>query len=238
MALTLPTLQTYGDMLKTLRVRCGQHATVGQASALEDILTEAHEYVYGEMDDGYPVTSTLTLAANTNTYPSISDGSVPIARGSIKTLWIERGSQERHELPQGINHAMRAYVDLRSIPEAWDSQYRGADDAVWTLEVWPTPDQAYPLYIDHQRVLTRFSDPADYPSVDYRLVLGYAIAMGKAHYGKPDANTVGEAFKKTLYTAKALQKENRRFLPPTAYTYAGPRVVATANGFVQIGGHP
>lgn len=235
MALTLPAPQTYAQMLQKLRVRCKQNATVGQASALEDILTEAHEYVYGQMDDGRPVTSTLTLATDTPTYASISDASVPIARGSIKTLWIEESTTERHQLPQGINHAMRADAALRSIPEAWDSQYRGTDDAIWTLEVWPTPDQAYTLYIDHERVLTRFSDPADFPSVDYRLVLGYAVAMGKAHYGQADANTAGEAFKTMLYKAKVDQKESRRFIPPTSYSNPGPRVVSTANGFRQIG---
>jgi len=233
MALTLPTAKTYAQMMQVLRVRCKLHATIGATPALQDILTEAHEYVYQQLDDGYPVTSTITLAANTPTYPSTSDDGVPIARGSIKTLWIEQGSQERHELPQGITHAMRAQSDLRSVPEAWDTQYAGTDDAVWTLEVWPTPDQAYTLYIDHQRVLTRFSEDADLPAVDGRLVLAYAIAMGKAHYGQADAEVAGQAFKTMLYQEKLLQKENRRFIPPTVRQPVA-RVIATAGGFRQV----
>lgn len=233
MAITVPTPKTYAQLLQVLRSRCGLHATIGSAPALVDILTEAHEYVYEQLDDGYPVTSTLSLVANTPTYPSVSDDSVPIARGSIQTLWIEQGSTERHELPQGITHAMRAETGMRSIPEAWDSRFAGTDDLVWTLEFWPTPDQAYTVYIDHQRVLTRFSENADLPAVDGRLVLSYAIAMGKAHYGKPDAEVAGQAFKTMLYSAKVEAKENRRFIPPAA-RQPRPRVVATAGGFRQV----
>jgi hypothetical protein len=234
MTITVTSAQTYAGMLETLRVRCGLHATLGNAPALNDILTEAHEYVYAQLNEGYPVTSTLTLVADTATYPSVSDDSVSIVRGSIQTVWIEQGSTERHELPQGITHAMRADTAMRGIPECWDSQYAGTDDGVWTMEFWPTPDQEYTVYIDHQRVLTRFSSDADVPAVDYRLVLGYAVAMGKAHYSRPDADAVGQAFKTLLYQAKVEQKENRRFIPPSARRDARPRVVSTTGGFRQV----
>lgn len=233
MAITVPTPKTYAQLLAVLRVRCGINATVGSAPALEDILTEAHEYVFQQLDDGYPVTSTLTLVANTPTYPSVSDDGVSIARGSIQTVWIEQGSQERHELPQGITHAERAQSDIRSTPEKWDTRFAGTDDGVWTMEFWPTADQAYTVYIDHQRVLTRFSESVDLPSVDGRLVLGYAIAMGKAHYSKPDAEVAGQAFKTMLYQEKLLNKENKRFVPP-GIRQPQARVVATAGGFRQV----
>ncbi len=233
MAIVVPTPKTYAQLMQVLRVRCGLHATIGSTPALVDILTEAHEYVYGLLDDGYPVTSTLTLVANTPTYPAVSDDGVTIARGSIQTLWIEQGSQERHELPQGITHAMRAQSDIRAIPEAWDSRFDGTDDGVWTMEVWPTPDQAYTTYIDHQRVLTRFSEDADLPAVNGRLVLSYAIAMGKAHYGKADAEVAGQAFKTMLNTERGALKENKRFLPRTDRAPVA-RVVSTAGGFRQV----
>jgi hypothetical protein len=221
------------DMLATLRSRCGLNATIGSTPALSDILTEAHEYCYQQMDDGYPVTSTIALLANTATYSWISSDSVPIARGSVQEVWIEQGSADRVHLPQGITHAMRADTTSRSIPEAYDTNYAGTDDGTLTLEVWPTPDQAYTLYVDHERVLTRFSADADLPSVDYRLVLGYAVAMGKAHYGKADAETAGAAFKTMLYKAKVKQKENRRFLPP-ACGELQPYVITTATNFRQV----
>lgn len=233
MTIVVTPAKTFAQMLATLRSRCNLHATIGSTPALQDILTEAHEYVFQQLDDGYPVTSTLTLAANTPTYSSISDDTVPIARGSIQTVWIEQGSTERHELPQGITHAMRADSAMRDIPQAWDSRFAGTDDGVWTMEFWPTPEQAYTVYIDHQRVLTRFSESADLPSVDGRLVLGYAIAMGKAHYSRPDAEVAGQAFKTMLYQEKLLHKENKRFIPPTT-RHARPRVVSTTGGFRQV----
>lgn len=229
--LILPTAQTFASMMKTLRVRCGINETIGAAPALEDILAEANEYVFRKLDTGMPMISTLTLAANQAEYEFVSDDSVPIARGSVQALWIEQGDSQRVPLPQGISHAHRADQALRDIPQRWDTRFV---DSTFVLEVWPTPDQTYLLHIDHNRVLTRFSQPTDKPSAPARLVLGYAIAMGKAHYGRPDANTVGQSFKTMLYDEQARSKENRRFIPPVCEP-SRPRVVATANGFRQVG---
>lgn len=228
---TLPPQQTYQTMLQTLRSRCGLHATLGNAPALNDILTEANDYVYDQLDDGLPVTSTITLQADVSEYPWDSDEAEPIARGSVQSVWIEQGDSERVPLPQGINHAMRADQALRAIPERYDSRFV---DGVFSMEVWPIPDQTYRLFVDHNRVLTRFTQATDKPSAPARLVLGYAIALGKAHYGKADADTAGQSFKTMLYKAKVKQKENHRFLPATACDPGRPRVVATANGFRQV----
>lgn len=234
MTIATTPVQTFGAMLQLLRVRCGLHATIGATPALSDILTEAHEYVYEQLDDGFPITDTITLAPNVATYPWVADvDSVPIARGSVQEVWIEQGSQDRVPLLQGISHAQRAFTDMRAIPQHYDSRWVG-DPAVWTLEVWPTPDQAYTVYVDHTRVLTKFNDTADVPSAPYRLVLMYAIAMGKAHYKRSDAEVAGQAFKVSLSKAKYQQKENRRFVPPTAYGERRPRVVGTAGNFRQI----
>lgn len=229
--MALPPTQTFASMLETLRSRCGLHATLGNTPALNDILTEANDYVYEQLDDGMPMTSIITLQANVSEYPWDSDEAEPIARGSVQSVWIEQGDSERVPLPQGINHAMRADQALRDIPQAYDSRFI---DGVFSLEVWPTPDQTYRLFLDHNRVLTRFTQPTDKPSASPRLVLGYAIALGKAHYQKADADTAGQSFKTMLYKAKAKQKENHRFLPATACDPGRPRVVATANGFRQV----
>jgi hypothetical protein len=230
MPLPLPAAKTYADLLQTLRVRCGLHATIGATPALEDILTGANEYVFNELDNGLPWKSTLSLLADTREYPFITDEGLPIARGSVHTVWIEQGDSIRVPLSQGINHGMRANVDLRGIPEAYDTSM--TDDG-FTLEVWPTPDQAFTLYVDHNRVLSRFSEPTDKPSAPSRLVLDYAIAMGKAHYGKPDADVVGQAFAKAMAGEKARQRENRRFIPPSSER-RGPQVVRTATGYRQV----
>lgn len=229
---TLPPVQTFSTMLATLRSRCGLHATLGNTPALEDILTGANDYVFDQLEQGLPLTSTITLAANTPEYPWLSDDGETIARGSVQSVWIEQGDTERVPLPQGIHHAMRADQDLRAIPERYDSRIV---DGEWSIEVWPVPDQAYRLFVDHNRVLTRFTQPTDKPSAPSRLVLEYAVAMGKAHYGKADADVVGQSFRTMLYKQKVKDKENRRFVPPSAACPSRPRVVAAANGFRQVG---
>lgn len=237
MTLALPATKTYATMLAELRSRCKLHATVGAAPALESILAEANEFVYSELDTGKPWQSTLTLAANTSEYEFETDDSVPIARGSVHAIWIEQGSSERVPLPQGISHAHRADAALRAIPERWDTKYIDDD---WMLEVWPTPDASYVLYIDHNRVLTRFASGTDKPSAPPRLVLQYAIAMGKAHYGHADAETAGQAFKRSLTIEKSKAHENRRYLSPRqSVDPTGPRVMSRADGtFVQVGTWP
>lgn len=231
MPLTLPAPKTFADMLSELRTRVKLHATLGSTPALESILTEANEYVFDELDNGLPTHSTLTLIANTPTYLFYTDEGLPVARGSVQSVWIEQGDSIRVPLPQGIDHGMRALSSLRSIPECYDTYM--VDDS-FTLEVWPTPDQAYRLYIDHNRVLARFDQAADKPSAPYRLVLAYAVAMGKAHYGQADAETAGQAFRTMLSRTKEQQRENRRFIPPSGEV-RGPQVVKTATGYRQIG---
>jgi hypothetical protein len=235
MPLTLPTELTYADMLQKLRTRCKLHATIGSTPALEDILTEANEYVFDQLDDSRPWHSTLLISANVNEYPFVTAEGLQVARGSVREVWIEQGDSCRVPLSQGISQAHRADADLRTIPSRYDTTMTGGtnDAGEFTLEVWPTPDQAYTLYIEHNRILSRFSSSTDKPSAPARLVLAYAIAMGKAHLGQPDADTVGQAFKNMLANERDKQRENRRFIPPTSER-RGPMVVKTASGYTQV----
>lgn len=229
--IVLPTAQTFATMQATLRSRCGLHATLGSTPALDDILNEANEYVYGQLDDGLPTESTVSVYADAAEYEFVTDEGVQIARGSVQEVWIEQGDSDRVPLPQGITHAMRADEGLRTIPRAWDTKLV---DGVFTLEVWPVPDASYTLHVKHNRVLTRFTAATDKPSAPARLVLLYATAMGKAHYSRPDAETVGASFKVMLSKEKFRQKESRRFVPPSCVA-RDPRVVRNADGsFSQV----
>ena len=116
MALTLPAEKTYAQMLQTLRSRCGLHPTIGDAPALNSILTEAHEYVYAQLDDGIPTESTLTIVVGVPNYEFESNDGDPIARGSVQEVWIRQGDTSRVPLSQGITHGTRADAELRSQP--------------------------------------------------------------------------------------------------------------------------
>jgi hypothetical protein len=215
MPLSLPSDLTFADMLAKLRSRCKLHATIGATPALEDILQEAHEYVFRELDNGLPWQSTFTLSADEALYPFITDQGLKVARGSVQSVWIEQGDSFRVPLSQGISHAQRAMPTV-SIPQRYDTQMTGGrnDAGEFQLEVWPTPDQTYTLHIDHNRVMGRFEQSTDKPSAPARLVLAYATAMGKAHYGLADAEVAGKAFRTMLADERDRQRENRRFIPP------------------------
>jgi hypothetical protein len=235
MALTLPTEQTYSTMLQKLRSRCKLHATLGSAPALEDILQEANEYVFNQLHDARPWRSELSLTANVSEYAFVTDGGLQVARGSVREVWIEQGDSSRVALPQGISQVDRADTALRAIPCKYDTTMTGGTDDAgqFRLEVWPTPDQAYTLHLEHERVLSQFESGTDKPSAPARLVLTYAIAMGKAHLGHADAETAGQAFKNMLADERDKQRENRRFIPSTA-ARRFPQVVSTATGFQQV----
>lgn len=235
MPLILPADLTYADMLAKLRSRCKVHATLGATPALEDILQEANEYVFDQLDDARPWRSTLSVYAGQAEYPFVTDEGLPVARGSVREVWIEQGDACRVPLPQGISHAQRADSALRAIPERYDTTMTGGtnDAGEFTLEVWPTPDQAYTLHIEHERVLSRFAQTTDKPSAPARLVLAYAIAMGKAHYQQQDADIAGQAFRNMMGKEREKQREGRRFIPPSG-EHRGPMVVRTANGFRQV----
>jgi hypothetical protein len=236
MPLSLPAAKTYADMLAELRSRCKLHATLGAAPALESILQEANDFVFGQLDDGLPWRSTMSVFADQAEYaPFITDEGLEVARGSVREVWVEQGDACRVPLPQGITHAHRADSQQRSIPCRWDTTMRGgsSDQGEYTLEVWPIPDQTYTLHIEHNRILSRFSESTDKPCAPYRLVLAYAIAKGKAHYGMADAQLEGQTFARMLSKEREKQRENRRFIPPTS-EYRGPRVVRTATGFRQV----
>jgi hypothetical protein len=233
--LNLPTTLDFAAMLQRLRTRVKLHPTLGSAPALEDILTEANEFVFRQLDNGLPWQSTITLAADTALYPFITDAGLPVARGSVQSVWVEQGDSIRVPLPQGISHAQRALTDLRDIPCAFDTTMTDASaQGVFTLEVWPTPDQAYTLRVDHNRVLARFEQSTDTPSAPQRLVLAYAIAIGKAHHQNPDAEAAGQTFRTMLADEKYRQRENRRFIPDTGASARGPQVVRTAGGYRMI----
>ena len=56
------------------------------------------------------------------------------------------------------------------------------------VEVYPSPDQTYWLWIKGFTGLGAFASDSDTTSIDSELVLLHALAMGKSHYGQPDAN--------------------------------------------------
>lgn len=90
------------------------------------------------------------------------------------------------------------------------------------LEVWPPPDQSYPLRIRAYAVQQPFGyavAPAKEPddsaltSCDARLVFLLALAKAKAHYEHPDANVYANQFNAMLDRLRAGDHGTRRYVP-------------------------
>lgn len=58
------------------------------------------------------------------------------------------------------------------------------------IEIYPTPDQTYWLWVKGCAALTPFNTDSSTTSIDSELVFLWALANAKAHYGQPDANNV------------------------------------------------
>lgn len=90
------------------------------------------------------------------------------------------------------------------------------------LEVWPPPDQAYPLRVRAYAVQQPFGyvvapatepDDAALTSCDSRLVFLMALATAKAHYEHPDANVYSNKFNTMLGRLRSGAHGTRRYVP-------------------------
>lgn len=59
-----------------------------------------------------------------------------------------------------------------------------------SIEIYPSPDQTYWLWMRGNFGLLSFTNDTDTTSLDSELVYLHALAVAKAHYGQPDANNV------------------------------------------------
>lgn len=58
------------------------------------------------------------------------------------------------------------------------------------IEIYPTPDQTYWLWVRGHFGLQAFAADTDTTTIDSELVFLHALANAKAHYGQPDANNI------------------------------------------------
>jgi hypothetical protein len=120
-------------------------------------------------------------------------------------------------LHQGITQADRADV-ARGQPVKYDT-LNGQ------MELHPIPDTSYRLLVEYIGSIPRFMRDSDRPGVPDRLILLYALAVAKAHYGKPDAQAALSTFNRLLSLEKMKLLENRRF-----FVNAAQRGEATVMG--------
>lgn len=84
-----------------------------------------------------------------------------------------------------------------------------------TIELYPTPDQTYWLWLKGHFGLMSFTQDTDSTTIDSELVFLYALANAKAHYGQPDAGNVAQeadSYRKELI---ASTHQTAHYLPGT-----------------------
>jgi hypothetical protein len=102
-------------------------------------------------------------------------------------------------------------VDTESYPSRYDLKYNTVTSRA-QIEIWPKPDAVYPISIEGQLQVSAFVADGDKSSMDYRLILLYAIAFGKAHLGRKDAKSAMDAWTTRLHQIVGNQHGTRRYI--------------------------
>lgn len=225
--------RTLGDLRRRLRARLG-FAIQGPAAennrdVLNDFLLEAHEYIQ-ELVGVSTLRKKCAIKTSAGSYLydwHNDDEDEDIDPSKVLSVWVVRGGSWREQLVQGISERNRELVDMRDVPERYDT-LNGQ------IELWPTPGGQYDVIVEYTASPGRFEQDADRPTVPGRLVFLYALAQAKAHYRHPDAAVAGEAFKTLMGKFKSDQHENRRYVVGGT-TESQPQVVQNADGSFSLG---
>jgi hypothetical protein len=220
--------RTLGELLTELKARLSFVAQ-GPASnnnnpVLTSFLQEGHDYLYAKLKPN-PARKKTTIMLEPGSFlydwhNDIEDED--IHPGRVKSVWVKLTDLERAQLRQGITEAHRA-DPIRTYPTRYDT-LNGQ------CEVWPVPDQAYPLIVEYLAPKPRFAQPADRPGVNDRLILLYAIANGKAHYRHPDATAAATTFTNMLNIEMGEQHENKRYIV-NEECQGDETVISSADGY-------
>lgn len=202
--------RTFGELLTELKARLSFVAQGPSSNNNNPVLTsflqEAHDYIYQKLKPT-PARKKTTISITAGSYLYDFHNDIEdeyIAPSSVMSMWVIVGGNQRVRLVQGISESDREFID-RSYPTRYDN-LNGQ------IELYPIPDQAYPLVVEYIAPQPRFNQPADRPGVPDRLILLYAIANAKAHYRHPDAQAAGATFAEMLRMEQGNMHENRRYV--------------------------
>ena len=201
--------RTLGELVTELRGRLGFVAQGPSANFnkanMVSFLQEAHAFVTAELGPVYSRKKTvIKLEPGSYLYDWNNDEEdEPIDPGTVISVWLNNTPEDRELMMQGISEAHRAQTE-RSRPFRYDT-LNGQ------IEVFPVPDLPYDMLVEYIGGPPRFTMDDDRPGVDDRLILLYALSIGKAHFRQPDAQASLSAFNRMLSLAKGKQHQNHRY---------------------------
>lgn len=217
--MTFPTNKTLGNLATELSARLGFSAqgtpTLTGNPMMFYLLQDAQEQLITHFSD------TLLRVVNEDESTTASVKLLDIPNdcdpNKIISIAVKIGSIW-HELTHGIKYYHESLTS-ESYPLRYDIRYEGGtghppspEVRVGQLEFWPVPQSVYPLRIEYYRRVQEFTDPTHECTVNDRLVFLHALANGKAHYQRSDAQVYGAQLDAMMRKLKSQQYGNKRFI--------------------------
>lgn len=218
-----PLQPTLGELTYRVAVRTGFGAQGGagqvQRPIIEDFVKSAHaQLIHQYQDTVMRVVNDSdpgALSVGQSLY-DIPDDMEPDELEEILLLTVD-GDSPYPPLLRGISNTQRTYTERRR-PQRFALRLGTSDQP--QIELWPTPDQAYPVRMDYFMRPRDFRDPDDRASVNGELVFLHALHSAKAHYRQPDAEAVAGQFNALLGEIRYKQHKGRRYVRQ-GYSSAG-----------------
>lgn len=175
-----------------------RHWAINTAFALND-------YVLPLSNTGlvYLVTTAGVSGATEPVWPTTAGQSVTLdgvtyeARESPQAQW--------YPLVQGIDPTEYTIMPTSQRPQKFELREY--------LEIFPTPDTYYVIWIKGHMGLRKFVQDTDKATVDSDLLYLVALANAKAHYSQPDARAIGQQAEVMLRKLNAGTFGVRRYIP-------------------------
>lgn len=213
--MTAPVPPTLGELAYRVAVRVGYGAQGGASavqrpiiedfvrSAQSQLIEQYHDTLLRVINDYDP--GTLSVG---QTLYDIPDDARPDDFEEIRLLTVE-GDAAYPPLVRGITHGHRAYTDRRR-PERYEIRLGTTDQP--QLELWPEPDDQYPIRMEYFLRQRDFRDDSDKATINGELIFLHALATAKAHYRHPDAEAISQQLNAMLSKLKARQHKGRRYV--------------------------
>ena len=209
-----PVYETKGTIKAEVLARCG-YGGLGAAAGnfvpyIDSLIVEAQEQIFELLTDEKRkqefLFSTVIVPAPEVFYDvpgSMDLEQIDYVGVFIVNQWVP--------VTQGIFLAHDSVNEVQTYPRKYQILLNPVVGYT-QIKLWPEPDAVYPLKI---RAITQngpFVNDGDYCSVDPRLIKLYAIAFGKAHLGRKDAQLAMDAWSSRLKILRANQHGNERYI--------------------------
>ena len=206
-----PTYKTRGDLRDTLLDRLG-FGGLGAAAGnfvpmANDLLTEGQEQMMELIDNrhrrGY---FEITTAVGQEWYDipnTLDTEKVESFEVQINGYW--------YPVKYGITKEHDNVKDTRNYPYRYQLEYNPVT-AKTQYRISPEPDAIYTMRVLSELVPGDFTADGHYCSIDYRLILLYAIAYGKSHLGRADKQDAMDALNFRIKKLKSNQHQGKRYI--------------------------